>query len=198
MPVDFKQAILNAIHACADASNDTYIKLGLGTPGGKVDVFNVTEDTGQAFVPTPSALDCIVEGIAAVFTDLDLSKVVERSTLLNDSGTVIEAGSIVRLSGNDRFRLASTGAGAAVGLLGIVDEDTGPGQIGPVAIEGINDVRVETGLITAPVYADLLYLSTQAGRLTTTPFGAPLGIVLNASAYASQQKVRAVLRIPAQ
>ena len=118
-------------------------------------------------------------------------------TFTNGAGVTVNAGSFVRVSANDTFALTSSPA-AVVGLLGVAIENISASQQGTIVIAGIVDVLMEIGLGAVTV-ADFLYPSTVLGRMTNqATASSTVGIIVNASNYAGQQKVRAVLRIPVQ
>lgn len=58
-----KDELKTAIQACADASGDLDLRVGIGTPNIKIEVRNETVLTGQAY-EIPGFLDCLLEGIA--------------------------------------------------------------------------------------------------------------------------------------
>lgn len=189
MPLDFKQAIKNAIHACADASGDLYIKAGLGTPGAKIKLFGETSDTGLAFTPLPKAMDCIIEGIASIVASR--RDVIVTKQLSNATGGVVSAGSIVRIGGTaGTFTLASSSNNTA--LLGITYESVSNGQVGEVALAGIVNLKLVSGLTPQP--RDALYLSSTPGQLTTVSSGSVIASCIDPTSYGSQGTVLAALR----
>ncbi len=179
--------VRTVIGSLADATNDPYIRMGLGTPGNKIAVFNKTEVTGQAFLPSPKALAIIVEGIASV---LSIGSLVD--VLTNSSGVTITPGTLVYANANNTFSRAHP---AATGLLGVVVSESVPDtEKGLIAISGIVPVQLEDSL--SPNAGDLLYVGSSIGKFTTSGSEA-IAVVINNTNYGTIEQCDALLRIPA-
>lgn len=181
-----KDILRAVIGVFADATADAYIRMGLGLTGNKVQVQNTTEATGQAFTPTPKAFDILLEGIAALMGGTRFIDLLE-----NDQGATVSAGRLVYVSSNRKFKLATT---SSSGLFGITKESINDGEQGVVVTEGLVTVKLVDSL--SPSAGGLLYASATPGFLFTAG-PTPIGTILDASTYAGDDTVLAMMKIPA-
>lgn len=180
-----KDILRTGIGVLADATGDVFIRMGLGLPGNKVQVQNTTEATGQAFEPTPKAFDILIEGIASLLGGTRFIDLLE-----NDQGSTVSEGRLVYVSSNRKFKLATT---ATSGLFGITKESINNGEKGVVVTEGLMTVQLVDSL--SPIAGGLLYASATPGFLFTAG-PTSIGTIVDASTYAGNDTVLAMMRIP--
>jgi len=62
-----KSAIIAAVQAAADATDNPFMRVSLGAPGDEVEIYEgQLKGTGSGWEPTPKPFDLLVEGIAEV------------------------------------------------------------------------------------------------------------------------------------
>lgn len=180
--MSLKNDILTAIQQCAEAATGGtellrgYLKLGFGTPGTQFQFKGATRDKGQAY-NIPGSIDCTIEGIATVL--LAASNVLEG--VKNDGGSSVSVGHLVRISGNNEARRA-TSTDDAWKFLGFAKTAAATGLKFDVFIGNKALVKIAAGL--TPSAGELLYPTASAGVVSTAVLSSHVGKILDASMYA--------------
>jgi len=113
------------------------------------------------------------------------------TTCTNGESTALVKGEVVRIFANNVVKRALSPS-AVQGQIGVTLSGAGVGGAVNVCIVGTTQVLLQTGL--SPTAQQTLYTSASvAGRAALTPNAAPIGIIKDASAYAVNGLVTAVI-----